>query len=191
MRLLRLDDFHELRHSSLLQQHPAGARDGVGGVGVEHLGCGDAHALGVSEELEHVGQPVVADRGCDAAREEAGADARREAGVVARGRAESLGSEEEVAEAAGPGEVGGDVGVVLDCGGVAADADVGEEGKGLGPGFGFGFGARIGCGGSGLRAVTTTVGGGRWLRGRGGHGQRHGGEWCSGSGDRGDASPNA
>ena len=134
-----------------------------------------------------MGQPAVADRGGDATREEAGADARREAGVVARGRAEALGGEKEVAEAPCAREVGGDAGVVLDGGGVAADADVGEEGEGLGPGSGLGVG--IGRGRGGLRAATAAVGGGRWLRGRGGHGQGHGGEWGSGSGDGGDASP--
>ena len=60
----------------------------------------------------------------------AGGAARSGAGVVARGRAEALSGEEEVAEAAGAREVGCDAGVVLDGGGVAADASERKAGVG-------------------------------------------------------------
>ena len=46
-----------------------------------------------------------------------GGAARSGSGIVARGRAEALSGEEEVAEAAGAREVGCDAGVVLDGGG--------------------------------------------------------------------------
>ena len=83
----------------------------------------------------------------------AGGAARSGAGVVARGRAEALSGEEEVAEAAGAREVGCDAGVVLDGGGVAADADVGEEGRRRAP-------PRLGDGrdgGTGERTAERTV----------------------------------
>jgi hypothetical protein len=160
----------------LVQEHPAGGSNGVRGFSVEHLGGGDANTLGVAEEVQHVLQAAVAERGDDTAREETDVYARREAGVVPGGRAEAFGGEKEVAEAAGTREVGGDAGVVLDCSGVASDADLGEEREGLGPGLGFGVRGR-GCG---VRATTPAVRMGRWLRRGGGHGQRHGcggGEW--------------
>ena len=142
-----------------------------------------------------MGEAVFAERGGDAAREEAPVDAGREAGVPG-GRAEALGGDEEVAEAAGAGEVGGDAGVVVDGGGVAADvgeqredlaiggrsgcsglraADVGEDGDdlGLGAGVGIGIGGRNG--GCGLQAGAAAARRGWRLRG-GGHGHPHG-DW--------------
>ena len=77
---------------------------------------------------------------------------RSGAGVVARGCAEALSGEEEVAEAAGAREVGCDAGVVLDAGGVAADADVGEEGRRRAP-------PRLGDGRDGGTGERTAGGG--------------------------------
>ena len=59
-----------------------------------------------------------------------GGAARSGSGIVARGRAEALSGEEEVVEAAGAREVGCDAGVVLDGGGVAADASERKAGVG-------------------------------------------------------------
>jgi hypothetical protein len=90
-------------------------------------------------------QEAIVERGGDTAREKAGIYARREAGVVPDGRAEAFSDEKEIAEVASTREVGGDTGLVLDCGGVDADADLGEEREGLGPGLGFGGVEVAGC----------------------------------------------
>lgn len=94
----------------------------------------------------------MTERDDNAAREDAPADAGREAGVPG-GRAEALGGDEEVAEAASAREVGGDAGVVLDGRGIAADVGEQREDLGLEAGVRIAIGGGSGC--CGLQAANV------------------------------------